>query len=71
MAPDRPADVMNIPGRNRSERPLRRPAIMDITLFTDSIRCCTCNELDLVHGLRKRSDRWYCRRCLERQAATV
>ena len=37
---------------------------MDITLFTDSVKCNTCNELDLAHGLKKRNDRWYCRKCV-------
>lgn len=38
---------------------------MEVTLFTDSVRCCNCHELDLVRGLRKRNDRWYCVRCAE------
>lgn len=44
---------------------------MEITLFTDSVRCIACNQFDMVRGLKKRNDRWYCRNCAESYAPAM
>ncbi len=44
---------------------------MEVTLFTDSVKCASCGELDMTHGLKKKNDRWYCRGCVAKHFSVV
>ena len=38
--------------------------MVEITLFTDTVKCSSCHEVDMYNGLKKKNDRWYCKKCL-------
>ncbi len=38
---------------------------MEITLFTDSVKCTACGELDMARGLKKKNGSWYCPKCVQ------
>lgn len=42
-----------------------------ITLFTDTVKCCSCHEPDMYNGLKKKNDRWYCKQCLGNSWNTI
>lgn len=43
--------------------------MVEITLFTDTVKCSACHEVDMYNGLKKKNDRWYCKKCLTTQDA--
>lgn len=38
--------------------------MVEITLFTDTVKCSSCHEVDMYNGLKKKNDRWFCKKCL-------
>ena len=36
---------------------------MEVTLFTDMVKCAKCGEDDLLNGFQKRGEEWHCREC--------
>ena len=36
----------------------------EIILFVDSVKCLACDKPDTYHGLRKKNEYWFCKRCL-------
>ena len=40
--------------------------MVDITLFTETVRCHMCDQVDMYNGLKRRNNFWYCKACLDK-----